>query len=134
MQMDDADPRGRSKPTLLLVDDEERILSALRRCLRREGYEILTAESVTRALQVLDERRIDLVLSDHKMPGRSGVDLLREVRRLQPNAGRLLITGWSQAVSESDLEAVGVSAVIAKPWDDAELKQCLRDALSALAR
>ncbi len=134
MQMDDADPRGRSKPTLLLVDDEERILSALRRCLRREGYEILTAESVTRALQVLDERRIDLVLSDHKMPGRSGVDLLREVRRLQPNAGRLLITGWSQAVSESDLEAVGVSAVIAKPWDDAELKQCLRDALSASAR
>ena len=119
------------KPTLLLVDDEERILSALRRCLRREGYEILLADSVARALQVLDERRVDLVLSDQKMPGMSGIDLLREVRRIQPDAARLLITGWSQALSEDDLAAAGVSVLIAKPWDDGELKQSLRDALGS---
>lgn len=118
------------KPTLLLVDDEDRILSALRRCLRREGYEILTADCVSAALQVLESQRVDLVLSDHKMPGRSGVELLREVRRIQPSAGRLLITGWSQAVSDAELEAVGISAVIPKPWDDRQLKQCLRDALA----
>jgi response regulator RpfG family c-di-GMP phosphodiesterase len=119
-----------SRPTLLLVDDEDRILSALRRCLRREGYEIVTAQSVTRALAVLDERRIDLVLSDQKMPGMSGIDLLREVQRIQPAAARLLITGWSQAVAQEDLASVGISALIPKPWDDAELKQSLRAALA----
>ena len=121
------------KRTLLLVDDEARILSALRRCLRREGYEILLADSVARALQLLDERRVDLVLSDQKMPGMSGVDLLREVRRIQPDAARLLITGWSQALSKADLAAAGVTVLIPKPWDDGELKQSLRDALASSA-
>jgi len=119
------------KPTLLLVDDEDRILSALRRCLRREGYEILTADSVARAFQLLEERRVDLVLSDQKMPGMSGIDLLREVQRMQPHAARLLITGWSQAVTEDDLASAGIRALIPKPWDDAELKKSLRDALAA---
>ena len=121
----------RPRPTLLLVDDEERILSALQRCLRREGYEILTADSVSRALEVLDERRVDLVLSDQKMPGASGVELLREARRIQPAAARLMITGWSQALSETDLAAIGIFALIPKPWDDRQLKVSLRDALAS---
>ena len=79
---------------------------------------------------MLEERRVDLVLSDHKMPGRSGVDLLREVSRTQPDVARLLITGWRQALSDADLAAVGISAVIPKPWDDGELKRALRDALA----
>ena len=52
---------------LLLVDDEERILSALRRSLRREGYEILVAAPVDRALEILQHEPIDLILSDHMM-------------------------------------------------------------------
>jgi DNA-binding NtrC family response regulator len=122
-------PIGRIRRTLLLVDDEDRILSARRRCLRREGYEILTADSVDRALELVGDRRIDLVLSDHKMPGMSGLDLLQAVRRLQPDAARLLITGWSQAISPDDLAAAGVFCVIPKPWDDTELKDSLRTAL-----
>ena len=118
-----------SRCTLLLVDDEDRILSALRRCLRREGYEILTADTVEHALELVAERRVDLVLSDHKMPGMSGLDLLQAVRRVQPDAARLLITGWSQAISPDDLAAAGVFSVIPKPWDDTELKASLRVAL-----
>lgn len=119
------------RQTLLIVDDEDRILSALRRCLRREGYEILTADTVDLALELVGERQVDLVLSDHKMPGMSGVDLLQAVRRVQPAAARLLITGWSQAISQDDLAAAGVFTVIPKPWDDGELKQSLRAALVA---
>jgi DNA-binding NtrC family response regulator len=119
------------RQTLLIVDDEDRILSALRRCLRREGYEILTADTVDLALELVGGRQVDLVLSDHKMPGMSGVDLLQAVRRVQPAAACLLITGWSQAISQDDLAAAGVFAVIPKPWDDAELKQSLRAALVA---
>ena len=117
------------RPTLLLVDDEERILSALRRTLRREGYEILTVNSVAGALEVLDQRPVDLILSDFKMPGMTGMELLAEARRRQPRVARLLITGWSQAVSPAELAAAEVTTLISKPWEDADLKKALREAL-----
>jgi len=122
--------KAKRSPRLLLVDDEERILSALRRSLRREGYEIRTARSVPEALAVLDSEEIDLILSDHMMPGMTGLELLAEAKRRQPGAARLLISGWSQAVAESELEALGIRCLIAKPWEDAALKQQLREALA----
>jgi response regulator RpfG family c-di-GMP phosphodiesterase len=115
------------KPVLLLVDDEVRILSALRRALRREGYEILTADSPERALALLEEHVVDLVLSDHKMPGMSGLSLLERASELQPRASRLLITGWTEEVPKAELSRVGVRALIPKPWDDGELKSALRE-------
>ena len=115
---------------LLLVDDEERILSALRRSLRREGYEILVAATVDRALEILQHEPIDLILSDHMMPGMTGIELLDEARRRQPGAVRMLISGWSQAVSAEELEELGVAVLVSKPWDDSELKQAIRKLLA----
>ena len=115
--------------TLLIVDDEVRILAALRRTLRREGYEILTAETTGRALELLERYPVDLVLSDQKMPGMSGVELLAEAKRMRPAAARILITGWTEAVPKAEMESVGIEALIAKPWDDGQLKECLRRAL-----
>ena len=77
-----------SPPVLLLVDDETRILSALRRTLRREGYEILTAESVAEALRILGSREVDLVLTDQKMPGMSGLEFLEQVAAQHPAVAR----------------------------------------------
>ena len=105
-------------------------MSALRRSLRREGYEIRIARSVPEALAVLDSEEIDLILSDHMMPGMTGLELLAEAKRRQPEAARLLISGWSQAVAESDLEVLGIRCLISKPWEDAALKQRLREALA----
>jgi CheY-like chemotaxis protein len=112
------------------VDDEVRILAALRRALRREGYEILTAESALEALRVLDGRAVDLILSDHKMPGMSGIELFDKASRLRPGVRKVLITGWTEAVPREELARVGVNALIPKPWDDAQLKQTLREVLS----
>lgn len=117
------------RSTLLIVDDEVRILTALRRTLRREGYEILTAETTGRALELLAEHPVDLVLSDQKMPGMSGVELLAEAKRMRPAAARILITGWTEAVPKNQMESLGIQALIPKPWDDRELKDCLRRAL-----
>jgi response regulator RpfG family c-di-GMP phosphodiesterase len=116
-------------PAVLVVDDEARILSALRRSLRREGYEILTAETVEEALRVLDERSVALILSDQKMPGMSGVQFLAEAARRCPEAARMLITGWTEEIPREQLEALGVCALITKPWDDEKLKATLRRAL-----
>ncbi len=116
-------------PVVLIVDDEARILSAMRRTLRREGYEILTAEGPVAALAMIDERKIDLVLSDQMMPGMSGIDLLEEIERRQPEAARLLITGWTGETGAPELARLGIQGPITKPWDDAELKEMLRKAL-----
>jgi len=112
--------------TVLIVDDEIRILAALQRSLRREGWEILTAEGPDEALRILAEREVDLVLSDHKMPGMSGSELLREVSTRWPRVTRVLITGWAEAVSDEEIREIGIRALIPKPWDDAELKSILR--------
>lgn len=120
---------GSGRPALLVVDDEERILSVLQRVLRKEGYEIVTAETPEAALRLLGERPFDAVLSDHKMPGMSGMQLLARARELQPEVVLLLITGWTEEIPRKLLAEVGVRALITKPWDDARLKATLRRCL-----
>ena len=115
--------------SLLVVDDEPRILSALERSLRREGYELLTSETVEEALRVLDARPVDAILSDQRMPGTSGLQFLAEAARRRPDAVRMLITGWTEEIPPAQLEEIGVRALITKPWDDSKLKATLRRAL-----
>ena len=116
-------------PCVLIVDDEARILSALRRALRREGYEIVTAETIEDARRILETRPVDAILSDQKMPGSTGVQFLREAMRRRPGAARMIITGSTEAIPPEELRAAGVCALITKPWDDARLKATLRRAL-----
>ena len=117
-------------PTLLIVDDEPRILSALRRSLRREGWRILATSEADEALGWLATQRIGALLSDQKMRGARGIELLEAAARVQPDAVRFLITGWPDAVPPERLAAIGVRALIPKPWDDAALKALLLDALA----
>jgi DNA-binding NtrC family response regulator len=121
------------RSVVLIVDDEPRILSALHRTLRREGYELVTAGTAEHALEVVERTPVDCVLSDHRMPGMSGLELLERVAARRPEAGRLLITGWNVEISADELVRVGVREVLSKPWDDAELKRALRDACDAAA-
>ncbi len=117
-------------PRVLIVDDEPRILSALQRCLRREDFELETAENATVARRVLESSAVDVVLSDHKMPGESGVDLLGWIAKNQPQTMRILMSGWTGEISESALGAAELFEVIAKPWDEESLRQTIRDALA----
>lgn len=119
-----------SPATLLFVDDEAHILSALRRTLRREGYRILTAETPERALELLGAEIVDLVVTDQKMPGMTGLQLLDEVHRRWPETRRLLLTGWTEAVAPERIRSLRIGAVIPKPWDDAELKRIVREQLA----
>lgn len=113
-------------PTLLIVDDEARILSALRRALRREGWRVLTAGTPDEAVRLLETEPVDAILTDHKMPRMSGLDVLEIAARRRPAAVRLLISGWPDEIPPARLAALGIRAVIPKPWDDANLKELLR--------
>lgn len=116
-------------PTLLLVDDEEHILSALRRSLRREGYRILAADDPEEALRILAAEPVDLVVSDHKMPVMNGLELLARVAELRPETIRFLITGWTEEVPRGEIDAIGIRELIPKPWDDTKLRSLLRECL-----
>ncbi len=122
-----------SPPVLLLVDDERRILSALRRTLRREGYEILTAESAAEGLRILESRSVDLVLTDQKMPRMSGLEFLEKVAARHPEVVRLVITGWPEAIPPEQIRLLGIRALVPKPWDDDQLRSLLRGNLARKA-
>lgn len=119
------------KPTVLLVDDEESILNSLRRLLRSQPYEILLADSGARALEILKERPIDLVMTDARMPNMDGATLLSQIRKLYPSTLRILLTGYAdvdmmtKAINEGQLYRY-----LSKPWNDEELVQALRQALA----
>ncbi|MFP5417701.1 MAG: HD domain-containing phosphohydrolase [Gammaproteobacteria bacterium] len=115
---------------LLLVDDEPNILASLNRLLRAEGYAIRTAESGTRALELLGEEAADVIVSDMRMPGMNGAEFLKHARERWPDSVRLLLTGFSDA--ESTISAVnegGIHAYLTKPWDETHVLQAIRSAV-----
>ena len=123
--------RGSRQRTLLLVDDEENVLAALRRLLRGEGWRVLSATSAEEALQLMARNEVDVILSDQRMPGMTGVELLRRAKQLFPQTIRLVLSGYTELQSITD--AINEGAIykfLAKPWDDAELRAHLREAFT----
>jgi two-component system probable response regulator PhcQ len=119
--------------TILLVDDEPRVLDALRRTLREPSYRLLTASNGREALSLIAAGGVDVLLSDIDMPGMNGVELVKEVRRHHPDVIRLLLTG--DASLDSALEAINDGEVfryLVKPWKSAELRQTVQDAIARL--
>jgi diguanylate cyclase (GGDEF)-like protein/PAS domain S-box-containing protein len=117
--------------TLLLVDDEENIVAALRRVLRVEGWLVLSASSAEQALQLMALHEVDVILSDQRMPGMTGVELLRRARQLYPDTIRLVLSGYTELQSITD--AINEGAIykfLAKPWDDEQLRTHLREAFA----
>jgi response regulator RpfG family c-di-GMP phosphodiesterase len=116
--------------TLLLVDDEPNILSALRRLLRPAGYRILLADSGAAGLALLAQEPVDLVISDMRMPAMSGAQFLAEVRQRWPDTVRLLLTGYADIQSIQDAINGGeIYRYITKPWEDDDLLLLVRHAL-----
>jgi diguanylate cyclase (GGDEF)-like protein/PAS domain S-box-containing protein len=117
--------------TLLLVDDEENIVAALRRLLRAEGWLVLSATSAEEALALMARHEVDVILSDQRMPGMTGVELLRRAKQLYPETIRLVLSGYTELQSITD--AINEGAIykfLAKPWDDAQLRAHLREAFA----
>lgn len=109
--------------TILLVDDEEDIGAALTRLLRRDGYRILRANSGVEALALMMENDIGVVISDQRMPGMTGVELLTQVRELYPHAIRIVLSGYADL--DAVMDAINRGAIYKffnKPWDNEALR------------
>ena len=108
--------------TLLLVDDEPSILSALRRLLRPTGHTVLTATSGAEGLALLAAQEVALVVSDMRMPGMDGAQFLEQVRAQKPDTVRLLLTGYADMSMITQALSDGyIFRYISKPWNDEEM-------------
>lgn len=128
--MNDSAPPQAPAATLLFVDDEPSILSSLKRLFRPHGYRILTAEGGEPGLAVLEQERVDLVISDMRMPHMDGARFLEQVRLRHPDTIRILLTGYADI--ESTVAAINRGEVyryINKPWDDREIVLIVGEAL-----
>jgi len=115
--------------TLLLVDDEPNIVAALRRLFRRDGHVILTASSGPEGLDVLAKNKVDVIISDQRMPGMTGVEFLRAAKAIYPDTIRIVLSGYTELQSVTD--AINEGAVyrfITKPWEDDALREHVQNA------
>lgn len=116
--------------TLLCVDDEPNIVSALKRLFRPHGYRVLTAHSGADGLSILAQEAVDLVISDMRMPEMDGAQFLEQVRARWPESKRILLTGYADV--ESTVAAINKGEIyryLSKPWNDQEVLLLVRHAL-----
>lgn len=120
-----------AKARILFVDDEPRVLTSMRMLFRGQ-YQINLAESGAKALELLEKQPVDVIVSDQRMPGMTGIELLRAARKLNPHAMRILLTGYS------DLNAIigsinegEIFRFINKPWSNTDLTTTVARAVSA---
>jgi DNA-binding response OmpR family regulator len=129
------EPEARTRrEAVLCVDDEPEVLSALRRTLQREPYDVITAPDASLAMECLDRLPIEVVIADERMPFMSGTQLLSEVRRRWPWMGLIILTGYpDHSVMIRGLRA-GIDLLLYKPWDDDALKRTIRRLLEEVER
>lgn len=119
--------------TLLLVDDEPMVISALARILGRENYNILTAASGEEALEILAVNPVQIIISDHMMPGMTGVEFLSKAKRLYPDTIRIILSG--QANLSTIIEAINVGAIwkyFTKPLETDTIRRVVRKACQTI--
>src|SRR5271156_1056440 len=115
---------------ILIVDDEEIVLVALRDTLLREGYEVVASPHAIHALSVLKQQQFSVVITDQQMPMVSGLEFLAQVREIQPETTRILITAVLSLGTVIDAINKGeIYRFIVKPWLREELLATVKNAV-----
>lgn len=124
------------RPTILLIDDEPHSLASMRMALEDE-FEVLTAAGPGPALDILEEEWVQAIFCDQRMPGRTGVEFLTEVRERWPETVRIIVTGYTDAQAMmAAINEAGIHQFLTKPWHPEQLLMAARNAtrLFQLAR
>jgi DNA-binding NtrC family response regulator len=120
-----------SANVVLLVDDEEMVVTSIKSFLMLEtDYEVVAFTSPREALEYVKSKKVDLVISDYLMPDMDGIEFLAHVKDAQPEATRVLLTGYAD--KENAIKAindVGLYQYIEKPWENEDLKLIIRNGL-----
>ena len=132
-QPDEVELNTMHQHTILAVDDEEMILKAIQRTLRKENYNVFTASGGEEGLMLLEAREVDVVISDQNMPDMNGIEFLQKVKANHPNTLTIMLTGQKEVnIAMEAINEAGVYKFILKPWDDEDFKLTIRRALESL--
>ncbi|MDP3482721.1 MAG: response regulator, partial [Sulfuricella sp.] len=120
---------GSWQRTLLLLDDESNVTTALTRLFLHEGYQILVAHSPAEAFELLASHRVGVILSDQAMPEMSGIEFLSRIKRLYPEVMRMVLSGYTDLKLVAEAFNRGtIYKYITKPWDDGEMLSSVKEA------
>ena len=120
------------KICVLVVDDEPAVRDVLQEALETEGYEVLTAENGEQALKYFDERsgQLGMVFTDIGMPGMSGWDLARAIRKRSPTIPLAIVSGWAEAISCEARQEIKAEWVVPKPFSLSSITEIAKEAIS----
>lgn len=117
---------SRPQRNILVVDDEESFRFGVEQLLQQRGYQVASARSAEHALDVLEKRQIDVVITDIKMPGMDGFELVQWLRKHRPSVRVLMTTGFDSLQAREQSKALGAVSYLAKPVDLGELTDRLQ--------
>jgi CheY-like chemotaxis protein len=115
---------------VLVVDDDPAVRKSIDRVLTGKGYAVITAETGEEAMRKLNEEKYDLVYTDIRMPGMSGLDVAEQVKARKPWTPVVIITGYGTDAAQARAKAAGVSGFVHKPLSPAMIEDSARDALA----
>jgi CheY-like chemotaxis protein len=122
-----------TSPKVLVVDDDPVVRKSFDRVLTSKGYAVITAENGEEALRKLSEEKYDVVYSDIRMPGMSGLEVAEEIKARQPWTPVVIITGYGTDAAEARAKAAGVTSFLHKPLSPEAIEDSARDAMTAQA-
>lgn len=111
----------KSTITILIVDDEAMIRNLLEKILAKEGYKTLLAKDGQEALDIINTQKVDVVISDMKMPRMSGLELLKTLKKERPEIGMVIMTGYGDTYTVKDALLLGADEYITKPFKSYEM-------------
>jgi CheY-like chemotaxis protein len=118
---------------VLVVDDDPAVRKSIDRVLTGKGYAVITAENGEEAMRKLNQEKYDLVYTDIRMPGMSGLDVAEQVKAHKPWTPVVIITGYGTDAAQARAKAAGVSSFVHKPLSPEMIEDSARDALAAPA-
>ncbi|HPW68367.1 MAG TPA: PAS domain S-box protein [Deltaproteobacteria bacterium] len=125
-------PSVQNKESILLVDDEELILSSLQKTLKLSGYRVTALQNGQEALKEFNENpdKFDLVITDLTMPGMTGLELSQKLQEKRPGLPIILCTGFNDIISQQEAKSFGIKELLLKPAGSKDLKDAIRRAFA----
>lgn len=118
-----------SQPKVMVVDDDENILSAFKDFLRGEGCHMIAASNAEEAMRKIEQQHLDLLITDIRLRNQSGITFFMRAKAIRPNLPVIVITGYPDLISEQDVCAYGADFFFLKPLELHKLREAVRKCL-----
>ncbi len=124
-----ADNVNHSGSSILVVDDEQIVLSLVEDTLTDDGYDVVTTLSANEAIELVKSRQFDFILTDIRMPEMNGIELVKEIHKISPTAGVIFMTGYANLDTAKQAIKEGAYDYIMKPFELSEIRQAIARAV-----